>query len=88
MKHDFGLIHLKKETMNMLEKITKILQEYKSDDNLQITEASTFEALELDSLDLVQLVMDVEEAFDVTIELDSPINTVAELMDIIKQSNG
>ena len=72
----------------MLEKITKILQEYKSDDNLQITEASTFEALELDSLDLVQLVMDVEEAFDVTIELDSPINTVAELMDIIKQSNG
>jgi len=72
----------------MLETITKILQAYKSDDNLQVTEASTFEALGLDSLDLVQLVMDVEEAFHVTIELDSPINSVAELMDIIKKANG
>ena len=72
----------------MLEKITKILQDYKSDDSLQVTEASTFEALELDSLDLVQLVMDVEEEFNVTIELDNPINTVADLIDIIEKANG
>ena len=71
----------------MLEKITKILREYKSDDNLNVTEASTFEEMELDSLDLVQLVMDVEEEFGITIEMDSPITTVSELMEIIKKSD-
>ena len=71
----------------MLKKITKILREYKSDDNLNVTEASTFEEMELDSLDLVQLVMDVEEEFGITIEMDSPITTVSELMEIIKKSD-
>ena len=71
----------------MLEKITKILRDYKSDDSLNVTEASTFEEMELDSLDLVQLVMDVEEAFGITIEMDNPITTVSELMEIIKKSD-
>lgn len=71
----------------MLEKITKILQDYKSDDSLAVTAASTFEELELDSLDLVQLVMDIEEEFNVTIEMDSPITTVAQLMEIIEKAN-
>ena len=71
----------------MLEKITGILREYKSDNTLEVTESSTFEGLELDSLDLVQLVMDVEEEFGITIEMDSPIATVAELMEIIKKAN-
>ena len=70
----------------MLEKITQILRDYKSDDSLVVTEDSTFEALELDSLDLVQLVMDIEEAFEVTITMDSPIKTVAELMEVIKNA--
>jgi len=71
----------------MLEQITQILREYKSDDSLQVSETSTFEEMELDSLDLVQLVMDAEEAFGVTIEMDSPITTVAELMEVIKKAN-
>jgi len=71
----------------MLEKITQILRDYKSDDTLEVTEASTFEGLELDSLDLVQLVMDIEESFDITIKLDAPITTVAELMEIINKAN-
>ena len=71
----------------MLEKITKILRDYKSDDTMEVTESSTFESLELDSLDLVQLVMDVEEEFGITIEMDTPLTTVAELMDVIKKAN-
>lgn len=70
----------------MLEKITQILRDYKSDDSLIVTEALTFEELELDSLDLVQLVMDVEEAFGITIKMDSPIATVAELIEIIEKA--
>lgn len=71
----------------MLDRVTKILRDYKSDDSLEVSESSTFEALELDSLDLVQLVMDVEEEFGVTIEMDSPITTVAELIDVIKKAD-
>ena len=71
----------------MLDKITKILRDYKSDESLQVTQTSTFEELELDSLDLVQLVMDVEEEFGITIEMDSPIKDVAELMEIIEKAN-
>jgi acyl carrier protein len=70
----------------MLEKITQILRDYKSEDDLAVTPASTFEELELDSLDLVQLVMDIEEAFDCTIKLDAPITTVEELMGIIENA--
>ena len=70
----------------MLDKITQILRDYKNDESLTVTEASTFEEMELDSLDFVQLVMDIEEAFEVTITLDSPIKTVAELMEVIKNA--
>ena len=71
----------------MLERITKILQDYKSDDTLTCTPDTTFESLELDSLDLVQMVMDVEEAFGVTIDVGKePITTVAELMAIIEKA--
>ena len=78
-----------KGDINMLEKITKILQDYKSDPSLEVSESSSFEGLELDSLDLMQLIMDVEEAFDVTIDVSTqPITTVSELMDVIKKVQG
>jgi len=73
----------------MLDKITKIVQDYKSDDSITLAPDTTFESLELDSLDLVQLIMDVEEAFDVSIEVGKdPINTVQELMDVIEKAKG
>jgi len=70
----------------ILEKITKILQEYKNDNALQIKNSSTFEELALDSLDLVQLIIDVEEEFDIIIETNKRITTVAQLMDLIKKA--
>jgi len=73
----------------MLDKITKIVQDYKSDDSITIDASTTFESLELDSLDLVQLIMDVEEAFDVSIEVGKdPINNVQELIDVIEKAKG
>jgi len=68
----------------MLEKITEILRNYKGDDNLEVAESTTFEALGLDSLDTVQLVMEIEEEFDVTIEMDRSIKDVAALMAVIE----
>ena len=70
----------------MLEKIIKIIQIYKNDDTLQISESSTFDELELDSLDLVQIVMDVEETFGITIEVNTTIANIPQLMEIIKKA--
>jgi acyl carrier protein len=64
----------------MLEEITKILREYKEEEELTLTEESTFAELELDSLDTVELVMRIEEAFSVTIEMSEDMQSVGDLM--------
>jgi len=68
----------------MLEKITEILRDYKSDPELKVSEESTFVDMEFDSLDTVELVMSLEEEFDVTIEMSENIKTVGDLMKIIQ----
>ena len=68
----------------MLEKLIAILKDYKGDDSLEIAEATTFEELGLDSLDTVQLVMNIEDEFGVTIEVDRSITDVAALIRIIE----
>lgn len=68
----------------MLEQLTKVLRSYKSDDTLEVTPATTFAELELDSLDTVQLVMELEDEFGVTIEVDRSMTDVAALMAVIE----
>ena len=68
----------------MLEKITEILRDYKSDPELEVLEESTFTDMELDSLDTVELVMSLEEEFNVSIEMSEDIKTVGDLMKIIQ----
>jgi len=70
----------------MLEKITEILREYKSDPDLEVTEQSTFAEMELDSLDTVELVMSLEEEFSVTIEMNENIQSVGDLIKIIQSA--
>ena len=67
----------------MLERMTKILRDYKGDSDLDVTEQTTFVELELDSLDTVELVMNIEEEFSVTIEMSEDIKSVGDLMEII-----
>jgi len=68
----------------MLDKITELLREYKSDPNLEVTEESTFMEMELDSLDTVELVMSLEEEFEVTIEMSENIQSVGDLIKLIE----
>jgi acyl carrier protein len=72
----------------MLEKIANIIKDYKGDESFEVSEATTFEEIGLDSLDIAQLVMDVEDAFNVTIEMDGKIKDVAALMNVIENSKG
>ena len=50
-----------------------------------ITRETTFESIGIDSLDTVDLVIDLEEAFHIIIERDETIETVGELVDIIDE---
>ena len=68
----------------MLEKITQILKDYKDDAELNVTEKTTFADLALDSLDTVELVMNLEEEFDVTIEMSEDIKSVGDLITVIQ----
>ena len=68
----------------MLEKIQTALREYKEDDNLTVSAETSFEELELDSLDTVELVMNLEDIFDINIKMDPSIKTVGDLMAVIE----
>lgn len=68
------------------EKTAKILAEYKDIDVSEITMDSTFEELGLDSLDTVEIVMSLEDEFGISIELDSGLKTVRELVELIDGS--
>jgi len=70
----------------MLEKIQQILREYKDDETVVVTESTTFEELELDSLDTVELVMTMETEFECTLSVESRLNNVGELMALINSS--
>ena len=68
-----------------LDTIKKLLANYKHIDESLITRETTFESIGIDSLDTVDLVIDLEEAFHIIIERDETIETVGELVDIIDE---
>ena len=70
----------------VLEKVVEILRNYKDEQDLEVTMNSTFEELELDSLDTVELVMEIEEAFDTSIEMDSEIMTIGDVVTLIEKA--
>ncbi len=53
-----------------VETIKKLLANYKHIDESLITRETTFESMGIDSLDTVDLVIDLEEAFHIIIERD------------------
>jgi len=67
----------------MLEEIAEALREYKDDKTLQITPETTFADINLDSLDTVELVMQLEDKFGVSIEMNGDIDSVGDLMKAI-----
>ncbi len=69
------------------EKIKTIIADKMDLDPEKITEQSSFKDLEMDSLDMVEIVMDVEDEFDVTIETSEGLETIADLIALIRSQN-
>jgi acyl carrier protein len=76
------------EISMVFEKVAKILAEYKEIDVSEIRPESTLEELELDSLDTVDLIMQFEDEFQVSLELNDNIKTVADIVKLIQESVG
>lgn len=69
--------------MNTLEKLEKLIADYKPVEAGSLTPETTFESLQLDSLDLVDMAMACEDTFNVTVEVNENLKTVGDLMAII-----
>ncbi len=67
--------------MAVLDEVKEMLAEKLEIPAEEITEESSFSDLGLDSLDMAEMMMDVENVFGVTIEADPSISTVGALVE-------
>ena len=72
--------------MNTIETLQQAIKKEFGRDLGTLTKDTSFEELALDSLDVVQMVMAIEEAFDIEIDDDDVENlkTVGQLLDYIE----
>ncbi len=72
--------------METFQKVADLLAQRKGTTADQITPDSKFQDLKLDSLDVAELVMDLEDAFSVTIEITKEMASVADLVKAIDEA--
>jgi len=71
--------------MDIQTKVINALAERRGSDPSEITLETTFMDLALDSLDVAEMVMDLEDAFNITIDITKVKGTVGDLIDVIKE---
>lgn len=64
-------------------KVKEILAQHKGIDPEKIKEDSTFASLGLDSLDTVELIMQFEDEFGVTLSVSEDLKTVGDFVKLI-----
>ena len=69
----------------IFEKISALLAEQFGVDAGGITMDTTFEELGVDSLDTVDMVMELEEELGIELELDEKISTVGEMVKLVEE---
>ena len=72
----------------MFEKIAAYLAKQMDISADDITRDTTFESLGIDSLDMVEMVMDLEEELGVELETEEKLTTVGELADFAESKAG
>ena len=70
--------------MDILQQINEIVKEFRGDDTVLKLD-DNFNDLGFDSLDRVELVMQIESRFDISFPDDLQIETVKELVDTIEK---
>ena len=69
----------------IFDKIVETIVDSKGIDAASVTPDSTFKDLNVDSLDIAEMVMTLEDEFGITIELEEGISTVQDLVNLINE---
>ena len=72
----------------VLEKLVGIIAEQIGGDASEIAMETTFDELEVDSLDIVEIVMKLEEEYEVELDMDQKFETVGDLVKFIESVVG
>ena len=70
--------------MSILDKINEIIRDYSKQD-VRFEESTAFDTMGFDSLDKVEVLMRIEEAYDIMFDDDLQVTTVGELVKEIER---
>ncbi|HEL1669322.1 TPA: acyl carrier protein [Streptococcus suis 2651] len=71
--------------MVVFEKVQEIIVEELGKDAEEVTLTTTFEDLDADSLDLFQVISEIEDAFDIQIDTEEGLTTVGDLVAYVEE---
>ncbi|MGT2910327.1 acyl carrier protein [Streptococcus cameli] len=71
--------------MAVFEKVQEIIVEELGKDAEEVQLTTTFEDLDADSLDLFQVISEIEDAFDIQIESEDGLKTVGDLVAYVEE---
>lgn len=71
--------------MAVFEKVQEIIVEELGKDAEEVTLTTTFEDLDADSLDLFQVISEIEDAFDIQIDAEDGLATVGDLVAYVEE---
>jgi len=72
------------EILVIFEKIKKIIVEHLRIDEEEVKMETSFDDLVMDSLDLFQIIIEIEEQFDIRIEEPEKIKTVLDAVEFVR----
>ena len=71
--------------MAVFEKVQEIIVEELGKEAEEVKLETTFNELDADSLDVFQVVSEIEDAFDIQIETEEGLNTVGDLVAYVEE---
>ena len=71
--------------MAVFEKVQEIIVEELGKDAEEVKVETTFDELDADSLDVFQVISEIEDEFDIQIETEEGLNTVADLVAYVEE---
>ena len=71
--------------MAVFEKVQEIIVEELGKDTDEVKLETTFDELDADSLDVFQVISEIEDEFDIQIESEAGLNTVGDLVAFVEE---
>ena len=71
--------------MAVFEKVQEIIVEELGKDAEEVKVETTFDVLDADSLDVFQVISEIEDEFDIQIETEEGLNTVGDLVAYVEE---